>query len=217
MDPAHVCKGLKGPMSFYNDRILPYLIDRAMRQETLDPYRRRVVSAAVGRVLEIGIGSGLNLPRYARDASLVIGLDPAEKSLGMATQAGRTASVRVALIGGSAEEIPIDDRSIDCVVTTWTLCTIPNVEQAIAETRRVLKPDGSWLFAEHGRSPDPGVLRWQNLLTPIWRRIGGGCHLNRPIRQLIEDAGFRIERLDTGYMKGPKPMTFMYEGVARIR
>jgi len=203
-------------MSFYNDRILPYLIDRAMRQETLDPYRRRVVSAAVGRVLEIGIGSGLNLPRYARDASLVIGLDPAEKSLGMATQAGRTASVRVALIGGSAEEIPIDDRSIDCVVTTWTLCTIPNVEQAIAETRRVLKPDGSWLFAEHGRSPDPGVRRWQNLLTPIWRRIGGGCHLNRPIRQLIEDAGFRIERLDTGYMKGPKPMTFMYEGVARI-
>src|SRR5262245_42775085 len=202
-------------MGFYNDRILPYLIDRAMRQETLDPYRQRAVSGAAGRVLEIGIGSGLNLSRYGPDASLVIGLDPSEKSLDMA-QAGEKASVRVALVGGSAEEIPIDDRSIDCIVTTWTLCSIPKVEEAIGEMRRVLKPNGTWLFVEHGRSPDPAVRRWQDWLTPIWRRIGGGCHLNRPIRQLIENEGFRIERLDTGYMKGPKPMTFMYEGVARI-
>lgn len=204
-------------MSFYNDRILPYLIDLAMRQETLAVYRQRVVSGARGRVLEIGVGSGLNLNHYSRDASLVIGLDPSEKSLRMATQAVGQTHARIALIGGSAEEVPVDDGSVDCVVTSWTLCTIPNVEKALAEVRRVLTPGGPFLFVEHGRSPDAGVRRWQDRLTPIWRHIGGGCHLNRPIGELIEAAGFRIERMDMGYMKGPKPMTFMYEGVARTK
>ena len=108
----------------------------------------------------------------------------------------------------------MEDDSIDTVVSTWTLCTIPDVSRALAEMRRVLKPDGRLLFVEHGRSSDAKVRRWQDRLTPLWRRIGGGCHLNRAISRLIEDAGFRIERMDTGYMKGPKPMTFMYEGSA---
>lgn len=111
----------------------------------------------------------------------------------------------------------LDDKSVDTVVTTWTLCTIPGVTRALSEMRRVLKPGGRLLFVEHGRSPDPNVRRWQDRLTPLWKRIAGGCHLNRAISQLIEESGFRIERMDTGYMKGPKPMTFMYEGSARSK
>ncbi|AWM24053.1 SAM-dependent methyltransferase [Sinorhizobium fredii] len=125
--------------------------------------------------------------------------------------------VPVNFIEASAEAIPLDDRSVDSVVTTWTLCTIPGSHAALSEMRRVLKPQGKLLFVEHGLSPDRGVRWWQDSLTPIWRRISGGCHLNRPIRSMIEDAGFRIDRIETGYMRGPKPMTFMYEGSARPR
>lgn len=107
------------------------------------------------------------------------------------------------------------DQSVDTVVSTWTLCSIPDVTRALAEMRRVLKSDGRFVFVEHGRSPEPRVVRWQNRLTPVWRRVGGGCHLNRPIDHLVRSAGFRVEQLQTGYMDGPKPMTFMYEGLAR--
>ena len=188
-----------------------------MRQETLAPYRNRVISGAQGRVLEVGIGSGLNLFHYADSAEHVIGIDPSEKLLSMAEHAIRPASLPVTFVKGSAETIPLEDASIDTVVTTWTLCTIPDVRAALLEMCRVLKPDGRLLFVEHGRSPDGTVQRWQDRLTPLWRCIAGGCHLNRPISQLIEGAGFRIERMDTGYMKGPRPMTFMYEGSARCR
>ena len=124
-------------------------------------------------------------------------------------------SFPVDLIEGSAEKIPLETATVDTVVTTWTLCTIPDVNRALLEMRRVLKPGGRLLFVEHGRAPDPNVVWWQDWLTPIWWRVGGGCHLNRAIASLIEGAGFRLERLKTGYMRGPKPMTFMYEGSAR--
>lgn len=202
-------------MSFYKDRILPYLVHMSMRQETLIPYRRRVVSAAEGCVLEIGVGSGLNLPLYGESTRHVIGLEPSPKLLSMARAAIKGLAGSIELLEGSAEAIPLADESIDTVVTTWTLCTIPDETRALREIRRVLKPTGCWLFAEHGRSSDEDVTRWQDRLTPVWKRIGGGCHLNRPIEQLIENAGFRIEQWETGYMKGPKPMTFMYEGRAR--
>jgi ubiquinone/menaquinone biosynthesis C-methylase UbiE len=123
----------------------------------------------------------------------------------------------VDFIEGSAEEVPLEKASFDTVVTTWTLCTIPDADRALREMRRVLKPGGRLLFVEHGRAPDPKVVWWQDRLTPIWKLIGGGCHLNRPISSLIEGAGFRFERLETNYMPGPKPMTFMYEGSARPR
>lgn len=202
-------------MSFYQDRILPCLIHFAMRQRNLIAYRRRVISAADGRVLEIGIGSGLNLPLYSGNTKQVIGLDPSLRLLQMASRARATALRPVELLEGSAEAIPLEDKSIDTVVTTWTLCSIPDAAKALAEMRRVLRPSGQLLFVEHGRSPDAGVRRWQDRLTPIWKRIGGGCHLNREIAELIGNAGFRMDRLETGYMKGPKPMTFMYEGRAR--
>ena len=202
-------------MGFYNDRIVPILIDLSMRNKLLRPYRQRVIGAAEGRVLEIGIGSGLNLPLYGANVAYLTGLDPSPRLLAKAREALHDISAPVALIEGSAEAIPLDDASVDTVVTTWTLCSIRSAPRALAEMRRVLRPAGRLLFVEHGRAPEPRIRWWQDRLTPMWRRIGGGCHLNRAISDLIPDAGFRIERLDTGYMRGPKPMTFMYEGSAR--
>lgn len=202
-------------MGFYDDRILPHVINLAMRNRELRPYRERVISAAEGRVLEIGIGSGINLPFYRR-AENIVGLEPSPRLAEMTRQRAvnrRISSVQ--LIEGSAEAIPLDNDSVDTVVTTWTLCSIPRASLALTEMRRVLKPSGQLLFVEHGRAPEENVRKWQDRLTPVWKRIGGGCHLNRPIRDLIEGAGFSIQQIDTGYMKGPKPMSFMYEGRAR--
>ena len=203
-------------MGFYQDQIVPLLTNLSMRNKHLSAYRDRVVPAATGRVLEVGIGSGLNLPRYSRHVQQVIGLEPSPKLLNMARSVGRQ-SFPVDLIEGSAEEIPLENASVDTIVTTWTLCTIPDASHALNEMRRVLKPGGRLLFVEHGRAPEPNVVWWQDILTPMWKSIGGGCHLNRAIGSLIEDAGFRFERLETSYMRGPKPMTFMYEGSARPR
>jgi ubiquinone/menaquinone biosynthesis C-methylase UbiE len=204
-------------MPFYQDRVLPFLIDLSMRQRRLADYRRRVVPEATGRVLEVGIGSGLNLPLYGANVKQVIGLDPSPKLLAMTREKVREAGLAVDLLEGSAEAVPLDSRSVDAVVTTWTMCSIPDVERALHEMRRVLRPGGHLLFVEHGLAPQPGVRWWQDRLTPLWKRIGGGCHLNRPIATLIESAGFELERLATGYMRGPKPMVFMYEGSARPR
>ncbi|ASY73456.1 methyltransferase [Sinorhizobium fredii USDA 205] len=201
-------------MGIYRDVILPKLCDLSMRNERLHPYRTRVIGAAEGRVLEIGSGSGLNLPFYRADVREILALEPDPALLAMARRVPHS-EMPINFIEASAEAIPLDDNSVDTVVTTWTLCTIPGAATALAEMRRVLRPEGKLLFVEHGLSPDHGVRRWQDNLTPIWRRIGGGCHLNRPIRLMIEGAGFRIDRIETGYMRGPKPMTFMYEGSAR--
>jgi ubiquinone/menaquinone biosynthesis C-methylase UbiE len=201
-------------MGFYQERVLPHLIQMSMKQEQLEPYRRRVTGAARGRVLEIGVGSGLNL-RWYQPGAHVIGLDPSARLLDMARAAATDRSKTIELVEGSAESVPLPDHSVDTVVTTWTMCSIPSLPAALAEIRRVLKEDGRLLFAEHGLAPEPSVVRWQNRLTPIWKRIGGGCHLNRPIDRLINAAGFQITTLHSGYMTGPKPMTFMYEGEAR--
>jgi ubiquinone/menaquinone biosynthesis C-methylase UbiE len=189
----------------------------AMRNHRLRPYRQRIVAAAEGRVLEIGAGSGLNLPLYTAPARQVFALEPAPALISLARRYGHRATVPVVFIEASAEGIPLERASIDTIVTTWTLCSIPQAEVALNEMRRVLKPGGRLLFIEHGLAPDETVRRWQNRLTPVWRRISGGCHLNRPIQALIEDGGFRINQLTLGYMPGPKPMTFMYEGSAVCR
>ncbi len=200
-------------MAFYNDVILPRLCDLAMRNKQLVPYRDRVIGGAEGRVIEIGTGSGRNLPFYRQPVKEVLALEPAPKLIAMARHASHP-DMPVRFIEGSAEAIPLDDSSVDTVVTTWTLCSIPHAATALAEMRRVLRPSGKLLFVEHGLAPDQRVRRWQDWLTPAWKRISGGCHLNRPIRTMVESAGFRIDRLETGYMPGPKPMTFMYEGSA---
>lgn len=200
-------------MGFYQDHIVPHLINLSMRNRRLAPYRERTISLAEGRVLEVGIGSGVNFPYYSDRADEVIGIDPLWKLLKMASH--NVGGVSWKLIEGSAESIPLDDASVDTVVTTWTLCSIPDVATALREMRRVLKPGGRFLFVEHGLASDESVRRWQRRLTPVWKRIAGGCHLDRPVSTLIESAGFEISRMDTGYMPGPKPMAFMYEGFAR--
>ncbi len=204
-------------MGIYQDQIVPLLINWSMRQKDLAAYRSRVIPAAAGRVLEIGIGSGLNLPFYSRNVTRVIGLEPSPKLLAMARRAERAGNGSVEFIEGSAEAIPLEGASVDTVVTTWTLCGIPDAPRALRDMCRVLRPGGRLLFVEHGRAPDANVSWWQDRLTPVWKRLGGGCHLNRAIGTLIQGAGFQFDRLQTGYMRGPKPMTFMYEGSARPR
>jgi ubiquinone/menaquinone biosynthesis C-methylase UbiE len=163
-------------MGFYRRYVVPPLLDWSMRMKALLPYRQRVIAAAEGRVLEIGFGSGLNLPLYGTRVSSVTGIEPSAELLAIARRRGKTAGVAIDLIEGTAETLPLEDRSVDTVVTTWTLCTIPDAERALIEARRVLKPGGRLLFVEHGRAPEPGVARWQDRLDPLWWRIAGGCH-----------------------------------------
>src|SRR5216684_6505976 len=202
-------------MGLYSDVILPRLCDFAMRNKRPMPYRQRVIGAAEGRVIEIGVGSGLNLPFYRLPVKEILALEPAPKLVAMARRALLPdPGIPVSFVEASAEAIPLDDQSVDTVVTTWTMCTIPQTTIALGEMRRVLRPNGKLLFVEHGLAPDESVRRWQDRLTPAWRCISGGCHLNRPIRAMIEGAGFRLDRVETGYMPGPKPMAFIYEGSA---
>jgi ubiquinone/menaquinone biosynthesis C-methylase UbiE len=204
-------------MGFYEEWIVPPLIDWSMRNKRLRPYRERTAGAAEGRVLDIGIGSGLNLPFYARQAREIFGLDPSPPLLARAQSMAPRTQTPVHLLEGSAERIPLADHTIDTVVMTWTGCSIPEICAALEEMRRVLRPGGRLLFVEHGRAPDPGVARWQDRLDPFWQRFSGGCHLNRKIDDLLSDAGFQIGRLATGYIPGPKIMTFFYEGAAMPR
>lgn len=204
-------------MNLYNDIVLPRLCGWAMKNERLQPYRERVVGMADGHVLEIGIGAGLNLPLYTSAVRDIQALEPSLQLIAMARRAADTAAAPVSFIESSAEAIPLDDRSIDTVVTTWTLCSVAHVEQALGEMRRVLKPGGQLLFVEHGLAPERSVQRWQHGLTPIWSKFAGGCHLDRPIRTLIERAGFDLPQVETSYMAGPRPFTYFYEGRGRPR
>lgn len=201
-------------MGFYHDCIVPHLVNLSMRNHRLLPYRERVLSAAEGRVLEVGIGSGLNVPFYPSGTREVIGLEPASRLLAMARRSVGEVAIPITLLEGTAEAIPLDDASVDTVVTTWTLCTIPEAVRAVTEMRRVLRPGGQLLFVEHGRSLEDTVCKWQDRLNPIWKRISGGCEINRPIRTLIERGGFAIDRIETAYAEGPKIMAFFYEGRA---
>jgi ubiquinone/menaquinone biosynthesis C-methylase UbiE len=189
----------------------------SMRNKRLRPYRERVAGAAEGRVLDVGVGSGCNFPFYARQAQEIFGLDPSPPLLARAQSNVKGAQIPVHLLQGSAERIPLADGSIDTIVMTWTGCSIPEVAIALWEMRRVLKIGGRLLFVEHGRAPEPDVARWQNRLDPFWRRSSGGCHLNRKIDDLLSDTGFRVDRLETGYISGPRIMTFLYEGAASPR
>lgn len=203
-------------MGFYSRRILPQVIELAMRQKNFIPFRERTAGAAHGRVLEIGIGSGLNLASYHPGIETVCGVDPSAELLAKARDRVANVGFPVRLLEASSENLPLEDRSFDSIVMTFTLCSIPQVDAALLEIRRVLKPEGELLFAEHGRAPDSDVMLWQDRITPLWKRIGGGCHLNRKVDDLIQAAGFRLERLSAGYQKfAPRPFSFFYEGIAR--
>lgn len=203
-------------MSFYESRILPWLIDRTCSMGQVMKRRSLIIPEAQGVVLEVGIGSGINLAMYDPErVSLVYGLDPSPGMKRKAAENLASSPVPVTWLQQSGETVPLEDNSIDTVVLTFTLCTIPDWHQALIEMHRVLRPEGTLLFLEHGHAPDKRVSRWQNLLTPGWKKVAGGCHLNRPIDAYLREAGFTINELQTGYMpKTPQWAGFIYSGAA---
>jgi len=202
-------------MGFYAKHVLPHLLDLAMRNEEQARLRGEWIPRARGDVLEVGIGSGLNLPFYTREVRRIYGVDPSLELQRMARKRAESVPFEVEFFAQSAEaSIPLADSSIDTVVVTWSLCSMANAPQALLEMKRILKPDGRLLFLEHGRAPDANVASWQDRITPVWRHIAGGCTLNRKMDELIAQAGFRFSELTSGYMRGPKPMTYMYKGIA---
>jgi len=201
-------------MGFYETRILPRLTDRVMRGGEFDRLRARVMAGLAGEVLEVGFGSGLNMRHYPPAVKRVLAVDPAALGRKLAARRVAASAVPVEYIGTDAQALPLADASVDHAVSTWTLCTIPDVGRALAEIRRVLRPGGTLHFVEHGRSPDAKVSRSQDRFTPLQRRLAGGCHLNRPIGQLLSGAGFELTRLDTFYLAAPRAWGYTFEGVA---
>jgi ubiquinone/menaquinone biosynthesis C-methylase UbiE len=204
-------------MGFYERRILPWLLDVAMSAKPITYQRRKVVPLAEGRVLEIGMGAGQNLAFYdPAKVSHIWGLEPSAEMRERAKARAAGLSIGLDFLDLKAEEIPLEDRSADTVLVTYTLCTIPDVARALKGMRRVLKPGGRMIFCEHGRAPDEDVRRWQERITPIWKVIGGGCHVGRPIPELIREGGFEIEKMETMYLPStPRFAGYNYWGTAR--
>jgi ubiquinone/menaquinone biosynthesis C-methylase UbiE len=205
-------------MGFYDKFLLPKVVHFTCGLGPAMKQRQKVVPLATGNVLEVGIGSGLNIPFY--DSSRVThlwGLDPSPEMWSIARQHAAEFHLDAEYLQSEAESIPLEDEIADTVVMTYTLCTIPQPEQALAEIRRVLKPRGRLLFCEHGKAPEASVQRWQNRLNTVWGKLSGGCNLNRPITDLLQSAGFRTADLQTMYIPGWKPACFNYWGSAESR
>ena len=202
-------------MGLYSKYVLPRVVHLACSARPKMRQREKLVPLASGRVLEVGMGSGLNLPFYdARRVTKVWGLEPSPEMSKMASAAVEAVAFDVEFVSAGGEQIPLDSESFDTVLMTFTLCTIPDAERALREIARVLKRGGQLLFCEHGAAPDAGVRRWQNRIDPLWRRLAGGCHLNRDIPGLIRRGGFEITRMDTMYIPGWRPASFNYWGAA---
>ena len=202
-------------MGLYDRHVLPYLIDFACGMGAVMKARSQIVPLAQGRVLEIGIGSGLHLRFYdPQRVVVVVGVDPSADMQRLARERAAHCQVPVEMIALELGQIQAEDACFDDIVCTFTLCTIPDALAALKEMRRVLKAGGRLLFCEHGLAPDLPVVRWQKRLTPLWKPLAGGCHLDRDIPALIGAGGFHIRQLETGYLKGPRPMTHVYRGWA---
>lgn len=205
-------------MSFYRRFLYPRLVDAAMRQREMTARRAALVPRARGRVLEIGIGSGLNLPFYGPEVSAVVGVDTSPELLARARARSGSLAVPLTLHEAPAERLPLDAASVDTVVVTWTLCSIPDPGAALGEARRVLRPSGRLLFVEHGLAPEEDVARWQRRIEPLWVKVSGGCHLTRKADDLVEAAGLEVTELVTGYLPGPRLLAwggYTYQGEAR--
>jgi len=201
-------------MGLYSKFVLPRLIEIAMNREDTAKQRAQLVPRARGEVLEVAVGSGLNLPFYGSAVRSLSAVDPSAQLLQMARARGESLPFPVEYFERSAESLPFADASMDTAVVTWGLCSMAKPTEALREMRRVLKPGGALLFVEHGHAPDAGVARWQDRVNPIWRALAGGCNLNRRIDELIRGAGFQITELGTEYLPGPRILTFTYRGAA---
>ncbi len=205
-------------MGFYDKYILPRFLDFACSMSSISKQREKVVPLAQGRVLEIGMGSGLNLPYY--DYSKVEklwGLEPEEAMRKRAEPKLKDMPCEFEFLGLKGEDIPLEDKSVDTVLSTFTMCTIPEVMVALDQMKRVLKPGGVMVFSEHGKAPDAAVEKWQSRINPTWNKLAGGCNLNREIDRLVTDAGFDFVELNHDYVPGPKIASYMYWGVAKAR
>ncbi len=203
-------------MSFYEERILPHLINCACGSKPTRKQREKIVPRAYGDVLEIGFGGGLNLPYYDRDkVRRVFGLEPSAGMRRSAAPAIEASGIDVELVDLPGEEIPLDDNSVDSILVTFTLCTIPDAVEALRGMRRVLRPRGHLFFCEHGMAPDPAVRRWQDRLNGPWRRFAGGCNMNRDIPALLVEGGFTIEDDNRMYIPGIRMLSYNFWGAAR--
>jgi len=201
--------------NWYERHLLPYLLDFACGMKPVWRQRRQVVPLAEGRVLEIGIGTGLNLEHYDKArVTAIIGLDPGLEMHRLASKRAQRAGIPVELVGLPAERIPFDDGAFDTVLVTYSLCTIGDPVGALTEMRRVLRPGGRLIFCEHGLAADPEVQAWQHRLTPLWSKCAGGCHLDRDIPALLRAAGLHSRDMQRQYLPGPRPFTYHYWGTA---
>ena len=201
-------------MGFYREQVLPRLVDRACGTGELRHWRKQVTAGLSGTVVEIGFGSGLNMPAYPPEVHLVYAVEPASTARRLAEERIATSHVQVEHVALHGESLPLGDASCDGALSTFTLCTIPGVEAALAELRRVLRPGARFHFLEHGLAPDPSIATWQRRAEPLQKRLADGCHLTRDPTALVRTAGFEIERVESRYAKGPKPWAWFTEGVA---
>ncbi len=207
-----------GKVGWWSERVVPRMTDRSLSSRPIMDLRRDVCDGLSGRVLEIGFGSGLNLGAYPAQVTAVDAVEPSD--LGWELSAGRRtrSSLPVERVGLDGQRLAAEDAAYDAVLSTFTLCTIPDVETALAEVRRVLRPGGELHVLEHGLAPDPKVAAWQHRLDGLQGRVAAGCHLTRDVPRLVEEAGFTVERLDRAYLPGPgvgRPWTFVSLAVAR--
>jgi ubiquinone/menaquinone biosynthesis C-methylase UbiE len=201
-------------MGLYEDRVLPHVINLAMNNKATRPIRRRVCADLKGDVVEIGFGTGHNLPFLPDTVTRLWAVEPSATSVRLAQQRIADARVPVEIVGLDGQRLPLEDDSADAILSTWTMCTIPDVSVALKEMARVLRPGGTLHFIEHGRAPEDRVRRWQDRVNPVQKRLFGGCNVNRDIPALIEGAGFTISKVDSYYLDGPKFVGSMYEGTA---
>jgi ubiquinone/menaquinone biosynthesis C-methylase UbiE len=200
-------------MGFYDDQVVPRLTDVALGRP-MEEVRARVTAGLAGEVLEIGFGSGRNLPHLPAAVTRLLVVEPAAVGRTLAAPRIAAAPFPVEFVGDDGQALPVADAAVDHVLSTWTLCTIPDAEQALREIYRVLRPGGTMHFTEHGRSPRPRVARWQDRLNPAWGRIAGGCHLDRRIDDLVENSGLILKSVQTYPMGGTALIGFAYEGIA---